>query len=519
MEKQDLTTIFCHDSLVDISAFVDGLSTLPEDTTPMIHDAFENDDFWLISQLSPTQTARTGLPLSWSIDSDALNCRMTIDDSRSPNDQQDSVVGGMFRSIHAHIQGRTNNQELLPEEQEEESFQLSTEIERPLSLKMIRGCPNRYSSHSTRKMLSQLHTISAQPLQEFRSSQTLPMKETLPTQKTTNLISPKSTVSVNCNYKEEKNSESPSTNAITAMMISCPSSATTASTTFSQELIYASISDGVMSIGDPPSLVTQPFSFVGEMCQGKRMHTQGYSHSNTQRHDPNEQVATYQSLPLESSFSMGTDKHSLESLHFQAEAFWSSRNLPVKEAIPVQKTLISISAKAIVPVKTQLKKEASAALHSNQQLNVQPIRPITAYNFFFSYERKRIWCLDSAVNYKAGTPPNDFPSSNLKNDDLDHYKEDWWNQPASVVILQKTLLQEHWQRDRSQKRKHRKTHQGAISFQDLARQISQTWHFLPLRIKNVFRAIADEDSMRYYYDIRRLKLKSKSNDRSVRWTK
>jgi hypothetical protein len=134
--------------------------------------------------------------------------------------------------------------------------------------------------------------------------------------------------------------------------------------------------------------------------------------------------------------------------------------------------------------------------------------------FFFTYERKRIWCLDSAVDCKAGTPPNDFPSSNLKNDDLDHYKEDWWNQPASVVILQKNLLQEHWQRDRSQKRKHRKTHQGAISFQDLTLQISQTWHFLPLRIKNVFRAIADEDSMRCYDDIRRLKLKSKSNDSS-----
>jgi hypothetical protein len=178
MKKQDLTTIFCHDSLVDISAFVDGQSTLPDDTTPMIHDAFENDDFWLISQSSPTQTAHTGLQLSWSIDSDILNCRMTIDDSNSPSDQQDSVVRGMFRPVHAHIQGRTNNQELFPEEQDEESFQLSTEIERPLSLKLIRGCPNRYLSHSTRNMLSQLHA----------------------------------TVSVNCNYKQKKNSESPSTN-------------------------------------------------------------------------------------------------------------------------------------------------------------------------------------------------------------------------------------------------------------------------------------------------------------------
>jgi hypothetical protein len=33
----------------------------------------------------------------------------------------------------------------------------------------------------------------------------------------------------------------------------------------------------------------------------KRIHTQGYSHLNTQRHDPHEQVATYQSPPLESS--------------------------------------------------------------------------------------------------------------------------------------------------------------------------------------------------------------------------
>jgi hypothetical protein len=356
MKKQDLTTVLCRDSLVDISAFVDGLSTLPDDTTPMIHDAFENDDFWLFSQSSPTQTAHTGLQLSWSIDSDTLNCRMTIDDSHSPSDQQDSAVGEMFRPIHAHIQGRKNNQELFPEEQNEKSFQLSTEIEPPLSLKLIRGCPNRSLSHSTRNMLSQLHAISAQPVQEFRSSQSLPMKETLPVRETMNLMSPKSTVSVNYNCKEKKKSESPSTNAITTMMISCPSSATTASATFSQELIHASISDGVMSIGNPSSLVTQPFSFVGGMCQGKGMHTQGYSRSNSQRHDPHEQAATYQSLPSESSLSKGADKHSLDSLHFQAEAFWSSRNLPVKEAIPVQKTMISISAKAIVPVKSQLEK-------------------------------------------------------------------------------------------------------------------------------------------------------------------
>jgi hypothetical protein len=99
----------------------------------------------------------------------------------------------MFRPIHVHIPGHTKNQELFPEEQDEESFQLSTEIERPLSLTLIRGCSYRYLSHSTRNMLSQLHAISAPPLQEFRSPQSLPIKETL-------LVH--------------------STNAITAMMIS-----------------------------------------------------------------------------------------------------------------------------------------------------------------------------------------------------------------------------------------------------------------------------------------------------------
>jgi hypothetical protein len=61
---------------------------------------------------------------------------------------------------------------------------------------------------------------------------------------------------------------------------------------------------------------------------------------------------------------------------------------------------------------------------------------------------------------------------------------------------QKVLLNSHWYRDRSKKRRHRKSH-GKIDFATLRRMASQRWRNLPEDRKNFFKDIACKYMQRY----------------------
>jgi hypothetical protein len=117
----------------------------------------------------------------------------------------------------------------------------------------------------------------------------------------------------------------------------------------------------------------------------------------------------------------------------------------------------------------------SVGLDKNEE--PPPIRALSAYNFFFRYERERI--LNS--------------QGDLDDVDLDVSETN-----------QEVMLRMHWNRDRTVKRRHRKSH-GKISFAELSRKISQRWHKLPEHQRNFFNEVAAKDWDRYHREMEQLK--------------
>jgi hypothetical protein len=112
--------------------------------------------------------------------------------------------------------------------------------------------------------------------------------------------------------------------------------------------------------------------------------------------------------------------------------------------------------------------EAVAAAPTEDKASM-PVRPLSAYNFFFSDERERIL-------------------SGKTDDTFDNNKK------------QRLLLQ-HLAKDRSKRRPHRKTH-GKINFTTLSKLIGQRWKQLPDERKNFYRDVASIDLERYQRELR-----------------
>ena len=103
----------------------------------------------------------------------------------------------------------------------------------------------------------------------------------------------------------------------------------------------------------------------------------------------------------------------------------------------------------------------------------KPLKTLSAYNFFFRHERERILADD-----KNNENEDEFYSFSKK----------------------QALLHDHWYRDRSQKRSHRKSH-GKISFATLSRIVAQRWKELPEHRKTFYQDLAAEDLKRYRHEL------------------
>jgi len=97
-----------------------------------------------------------------------------------------------------------------------------------------------------------------------------------------------------------------------------------------------------------------------------------------------------------------------------------------------------------------------------------PIRPLSAYNFFFSDERERVLLEEKG---------EDIPEEAVGN-------------------KKKRLLNQHLLKDRTKRRPHRKTH-GTIGFTSLSKLIGKRWRELPEEKKQYYREIATLDMDRY----------------------
>jgi hypothetical protein len=98
------------------------------------------------------------------------------------------------------------------------------------------------------------------------------------------------------------------------------------------------------------------------------------------------------------------------------------------------------------------------------------LKPLSAYNYFFTEERDRILHGDG----RFGIESND--------------------------ARKMRLLSMHWSKDRNQRRPHRRTH-GKISFTNLSKHIGQKWRELSEDEKNFYKSVAKADMARYKEEI------------------
>jgi HMG (high mobility group) box len=146
--------------------------------------------------------------------------------------------------------------------------------------------------------------------------------------------------------------------------------------------------------------------------------------------------------------------------------------------------------------------DSSSTIHSSESSSVSTAtpkkrgrsgasiaRPLTAYNFFFRFERERLlgYCEDHTCNIDAVLDDGDLP---------EEYNTHFQLTLENSAEFQAKLLRQQWNRDRSVKRKHCKSH-GRISFHSLSKRIAQSWNKLPDTVKQVFHNIAAQDTERY----------------------
>jgi hypothetical protein len=194
-----------------------------------------------------------------------------------------------------------------------------------------------------------------------------------------------------------------------------------------------------------------------------------------------QQVLTYQNGAATSTALVGRNFMGWDHTHSSTtrHTIVDQQVLPIQEKItssrPTQeKNLLNLLSMGVSPrvcsstgMIQPLKGMPSTASVSSDS---QPIRGLSAYNFFFRDERDRL---------------------------LNGHDEDWSD------CKKRQLLQAHWGRDRTKKRRHRKSH-GQISFISLSKEISARWKKLTDEHKHFYREVASLDFARFQNETKQM---------------
>ena len=119
----------------------------------------------------------------------------------------------------------------------------------------------------------------------------------------------------------------------------------------------------------------------------------------------------------------------------------------------------------------------------------QPIRPLSAYNFFFADEREKV--------LKEGQVQEDSKDTEKQTEVA---KEAAVEEEETFDDKKTRLLGQHLTKDRTKRRPHRKTH-GKIGFTGLSKIVGKRWRLLPDERKQAYRDIAAADLERYQKEV------------------
>jgi HMG (high mobility group) box len=139
--------------------------------------------------------------------------------------------------------------------------------------------------------------------------------------------------------------------------------------------------------------------------------------------------------------------------------------------------MILIHVVVLILFKTEKIESVKPIVVSNQEV---PLRPLSAYNYFFRDERDRILTYGPSYDKEALLPSMQ--------------KQYYTNEH------QESLMRAYWNQDHSTKRKHRKSH-GKISFTELSKTVSKRWKALSKDEKGFYQQVATKDWERYQNDL------------------
>jgi hypothetical protein len=173
----------------------------------------------------------------------------------------------------------------------------------------------------------------------------------------------------------------------------------------------------------------------------------------------------------------------------------TSQSLPSPVIAPTEKNVSSSNVQSQTSPKTDLSRKSSGVKKHRKEQEM-PVRPRTAYNFFFQEQREAILNQNQNRKRKSDCSIDDHQkrpfqgSDRISDNDIDDRK------PSATLSREpdKNELQEQQQQQQQQQRQ--------IGFQELGKIIGKKWHTISSDAKARYQTLADLDRQRYDHEMK-----------------